>query len=117
MNIRHLAPICLAVVALAVRVHAESKEDEAALKSEAKITEEAATKTALELIPKGKIKEAELEKEHGKLVWSFDIALPKTKDITEVQVDAKTGKIISTEVETAADQAKEKAEDQKEDKS
>jgi uncharacterized membrane protein YkoI len=116
MNIRHLAPLCITIISLAMRVHAESKEDEAALKSEATITQEAATQTALESVPKGKIKEAELEKEHGKLVWSFDIALPTTKDITEVQVDAKTGKIVATEVETAADQAKEKSADQREDK-
>ena len=116
MKIRHFTPICVAMLSLAIRAHAESEESEAALKAEAKITQEVATKTALESVPKGKIKEAELEKEHGKLVWSFDIALPKTKDITEVQVDAQSGKIVSTEVETEADQAKEKAEDQSKDK-
>lgn len=49
----------------------------------------------------------ELEKEHGKLIWSFDSATPKNQNITEVQVDAKTGKIVSTHVETPAMQAKE----------
>jgi uncharacterized membrane protein YkoI len=116
MNIRYLAPVCAALLALALHVHAESKEPAVALKSEAKVTEEAATKTALAAVPTGKVKEAELEREHGKLVWSFDLALPKTKDITEVQVDARTGELVSTEVETAADQAKEKAEDKSEDK-
>jgi uncharacterized membrane protein YkoI len=54
-----------------------------------------------------------LEKEHGKLIWSFDIAMPKSKSITEVQVDALSGKIVSTQVETPKDQAKEAAADMK----
>jgi uncharacterized membrane protein YkoI len=48
-----------------------------------------------------------LEKEHGRLVWSFDIAQPSTQDITEVQVDAKTGQVVSIEKETPAKEAKE----------
>jgi len=77
----------------------------------AKISESEAAKTALASVPLGKIKESELEEESGKLVWSFDITTPKSKNITEVQVDAITGKIVSTEIETPADQAKEAAED------
>ena len=64
----------------------------------------------------GKIKSSELEKEHGKLIYSFDISTPKSKSITEVQVDAKTGKIVSTQVETPEDQAKESAADKLEKK-
>ena len=47
------------------------------------------------------MKESELEKEHGRLVWSFDIAMPGTNVVTEVQVDAMTGEIVSVEKETA----------------
>ncbi len=47
------------------------------------------------------------------LVWSFDISKPAREDITEVQVDAKTGKIIRFPGENVARQAKEAAEDQK----
>jgi hypothetical protein len=46
-------------------------------------------------------------------VWSFDIAGPGTPDITEILVDAKTGKIISTQTESPRDQAKEAAADKK----
>src|SRR4051794_20165032 len=60
----------------------------------------------------GNIEESELEKEHGKLVYSFDIRNPKGT-ITEVQVDAKTGKIVSTEEETKAEELKEKQEDER----
>jgi hypothetical protein len=41
------------------------------------------------------------------LIWSFDIATPDSKDITEVNVDAVTGKVVSTEKEKAEDEAKE----------
>jgi hypothetical protein len=36
---------------------------------------------------------------------------PQSLPLTEVQVDAKTGKIVSTQVETPKDQAKESAAD------
>ena len=54
-----------------------------------------------------------METERGKLIWSFDITMPKSRDVTEVQVDAKTGNIVSTQIETPADQAKELTADQK----
>ena len=91
-------------------------ESQAALKAQAKVTQEEATKTALAKVPNGTIKSAEIEKENGKLVWSFDISTAKSKNITEILVDAKTGKIISNQVETPADQAKEAAADKKEKK-
>jgi uncharacterized membrane protein YkoI len=61
-------------------------------------------------VPGGTIKEGELEKEHGKLIWSFDIATPGTQDITEVHVDAVTGQVVNLEKETPADQQKESRE-------
>ena len=63
-------------------------------------------------ISNGTIQSGELEREHGKLVWSFDIARNNTKNVTEVQVDAKSGKIVSVKTETPADQAKEAAAEQ-----
>ena len=93
-----------------------AKEPDAALKAQATISQVEAAKTALAKVPKGKIKTAELEKENGKLVWSFDISMPKSKNITEVQVNAKTGKIVSVEVETPEQQAAEAVADKKEKK-
>ena len=104
------------VVGLGLSVAAKAEETQAELKAQARITKKEAAKTALAKVPNGKIKSAELEKEHGKLVWSFDISMPKTKNITEVQVDATTGKIVSSEVETPEDQAKETAADKLEKK-
>lgn len=82
------------------------------LAKQAKITMAQARETAQNSVPNGKIEEAELEKEHGKLVYSFDIRNEKGT-ITEVQVDAKTGVIVNTEEENKADEAKEKREDAK----
>lgn len=42
-----------------------------------------------------------LEKEHGKLVYSFDIRNPKGT-ISGIWVDSKTGKVISSKEETNA---------------
>jgi uncharacterized membrane protein YkoI len=106
--------MCLVLItgfSLSVAVAAE--ESQAALKAQAKITIEEATTTALAKVPNGKIQAAELEKEHGKLIWSFDISMPKSRNITEVQVDARTGKIVSTQVETPENQAKEATADKK----
>lgn len=69
---------------------------------------------ALASVPNGKIKETEIEKEKGLLVWSFDIATPGTEDITEVLIDAKTGKIVSTKIEKAAKEANEEEKEEKE---
>ena len=65
--------------------------------------------TALAKVPNGTIKESELEKEHGKLVWSFDISVRDSKDLTEVQVDANSGKVVSVEKESTEAEASEKS--------
>jgi hypothetical protein len=83
----------------------------ATLKAQAKISLEDARATAIGKVP-GEIKEEELEKEHGKLVYSFDIQAKGDKDITEVQVSAIDGSIVSVEKEDAASEAKEKQEEQ-----
>ncbi len=81
---------------------AEDSQD--ALKAEAKVSLEAATQTALDKVHGGTIKSSELEREHGKLIWSFDIARPQTRNISEVQVDAKTGAVVSETTETPKQQ-------------
>jgi len=90
-----------------------SGPSEAELTKQAKITKTEAEKIALAKVSHGIVKSAEIEKEKGHLVWSFDIAKPNTNDITEILVDAKTGKIISTQTESPRDQAKEAAADKK----
>lgn len=89
---------------------------QAKLAAEAKISEADARTTALAKVPDGTVSSSELEKEHGKLIWSFDIAKAGSKNITEVQVDAKTGKVVSTKTETPSSERKEAAAEKKEGK-
>ena len=64
----------------------------------------------------GKIKSSELEKEHGKLIYSFDI-LNSKGTITEVNIDAYTGAVVAVQEENeqteAAERQAEKAEKKK----
>jgi len=99
--------IAIATLALAL---AGCASNEAQLAARAKVTRAQAEATALKRAPGGAVKSAELEEEHGVLVWSFDIARSGTRDLTEVLVDAITGKVVSTEIETPAHEAQEAAE-------
>jgi hypothetical protein len=87
---------------------ATEKESEANLQAQARVTKADAERIALAKVPGGTIKEGELEKEKGKLIWSFDIATPGTPNITEVAVDAITGEVLSIEKETPKQEAGEK---------
>ena len=86
------------------------------LEGKAKVSKEEATKIALAKAPGGTVKESELENEKGKLIWSFDISLPGTKDITEVNVDAISGEVVAVEHENVKEQEKEKSDEAKEKK-
>ena len=90
-----------------------AEPSEAELAKQAKITKAQAEQIALAKVPRGIVRSAEIENEKGHLVWSFDIARPGTNDITEILVDATTGKIISTQTESPRDQAKEAAADKR----
>ena len=83
------------------------KQEAAQLEANAKVTRVEAEKIALAKVPRGTIKEGEIERENGKVVWSFDLTTPGTSDITEVQVDASTGEIVAMENENLAQQAAE----------
>src|SRR5450756_321260 len=63
-------------------------ETQAALQKEAKISEETARATALKEVPTGTVKSSELEREHGKLIYSVDVTVPGKTGINEVNVNA-----------------------------
>lgn len=84
-----------------------AKKDNAELLAQAQVSKQDAQKTALTKAPMGTVKEGEIEMEKGLLIWSFGISTPNTKDITEVAVNAKTGKIVSAAIEKVKDEAKE----------
>ena len=76
-----------------------------------KIGMKRATEIALKRVH-GTIKSKELEHEHGRWIYSFDIQTHKHK-ITEVNVDAYTGKIVAVDVENAAKESKEASDEMK----
>ena len=92
---------------------AAKHETMAQLKAEAKITEAAAKVTALAKVPGGHVKASELERENGKLLYSFDIATKGKSGIDEVQVDAITGAQIGTVVHETAKMEKAEAKAEK----
>ena len=85
----------------------EHGEPQSKLLPQAKITEAQARETALTSVFKGKMKSLELEKEHGLLIWSIDLTTPATTDITEVQVNARTGAVVAIQHESPEDKKKE----------
>ena len=90
---------------------ATNAQKDAKLQAEAKVSRAEAEKIAVTKVSGGTVKEGEIEKEKGKLIWSFDIATPGTTDITEVQVDALNGEVVAVEKESPGQQAKEKKKD------
>ena len=108
-----LAAASVFAIACSAPAHA-AEASQASLMKQAKVTKAAATKTAMAKVPGGTIKDSELENENGALVWSFDITLPKDKNIHEVQVNAITGVVVSSVIETPKAQAKELVQDRKE---
>lgn len=105
-----------ALIALAVPLLAsENKESQAAMQKEAKISMKKARGIALKKVP-GKVSSAELERENGKLIYSFDIKTKDTSGVMEVNVDASNGEIVKVEHESATKEANEKKQEAKEPK-
>jgi hypothetical protein len=88
------------------------KEEKPGYRAQAKITGEAAMRSALSRVPGGHVESAELEKEKGHLVYSFDIVSPHKSGVEEVQVDARSGKVISQHHESPTAEAKEHADEE-----
>jgi uncharacterized membrane protein YkoI len=87
-----------------------AQQSEAELLNQAHVTKHQAKRIALARVKHGTIKTVELQKESGVLIWSVDVAQPGKKDLTDVWVDATTGKITAVEVETPLIEKKEVAE-------
>lgn len=84
--------------------------EQAKLAKKAKITKEQAQAIALKEVP-GEIIESEIEKENGILVWGFDIRRDDGK-IWDVEIDAKTGKVLKSEEDTEDEDENEDTEDE-----
>ena len=100
-----MKPIARSVIALALATswtpfNLRAQQSETELLKQVRVTKHQAKKIALSRVRHGAIKCVELQKENGVLIWSVDIAQPRQKDLTDVWVDATTGKITAVEVET-----------------
>jgi uncharacterized membrane protein YkoI len=94
----------------APRVATYKKDIPDSLVKSTKVSESAAAKTALGKVPNGKISSMELERENGKLIYSYDIKVAGKSGIQEVNVNAVDGSLVGdVEHESAASEAKEAA--------
>jgi uncharacterized membrane protein YkoI len=98
-----LLTICFLTVGHASRAANIPKKGEISMEK----AQEIATKQV-----SGKIKSSEYEFEKGQNVYSFDI-LAKDGSLHELLVSARTGKIVSSTIESAAKEAAEAKADQK----
>jgi hypothetical protein len=98
-----LAPFAAALLlAIPAAAHAQAvtvTEAKPGLLKEAKVQPAEAQKAALGHVPNGTVTKAEIENEGKKLIYSYDITVPGKSGITEVHVDANTGKVLSTKHE------------------
>jgi len=78
---------------------AYKREVPPALAARAGITEDSARAIAQRRFPRGRILALELEKEKGKLIYSFDLKLPGKSGNEEVNVNAMDGTIVGVEHE------------------
>ena len=89
---------------------------QAELQKEAKISEATARATALKEVPNGTVKSSELERENGKLIYSYDITVPGKTGIDEVNVNAIDGSIVAKQHESPKTEKKEAVQEAKEKK-
>jgi uncharacterized membrane protein YkoI len=94
----------------------QKEESQATLMKEAKVSEATARATALAQVPNGSVKSSEIERENGKLIYSFDITVPGKTGIEEVNVNALDGSVVGREHETPKSEKKEAAAEAKEKK-
>ena len=110
-----MKPITGSVITLALATSWTSsdlcaQQSEAELLKQARVTKHEAKRIALARLKHGTVKCVELQEHNGAVIWSVDIAQPPNKNLTDVWVDATTGKITAVEVETPITEMKEVAE-------
>lgn len=73
-----------------------------------RITLDSARMIALHAVRRGAVASEELEREHGLLIYSFDIKVPGRQGIEEVNVNAITGAVVGVHHESPASEQREK---------
>ena len=105
--------LCAAAAGAQAPKHHKKAETQAALQKEAKMTMADARAMALREVPNSTIKDGEIEREGGKLIYSFDMKVAGKSGIDEVNIDAMTGKLVSHQHETPKDERAEARADAK----
>lgn len=82
-----------------------------ALAAQAKISLDSARTIALHRVAHSAIASEELEREHGRLIYSFDVKVSGKTGIQEVNVNALTGAVVGVHHESAATEAREARDD------
>jgi Peptidase propeptide and YPEB domain len=90
------------------------KEDRPGQLAQARVSPDSARAIARARVPRAQIAEEGIEMEHGRLLYSFDMKTRGRRGIDEVLVDALTGAVISVEHEGPAQEAAERAQDERE---
>jgi len=108
-------PIRPAIIALAFSASCSplnlwARESESELLEQARVTKHQAKRIALAKVKCSTIKCAELKKVNGVLIWSVDVTQKGKRDLTDVWVDATTGKITAVNIETPTFEKEEVAE-------
>lgn len=80
---------------------------DSALAAEATVSLDSARAIALKRVPSGSVASEELERENGRLIYSFDVKVPGKSGIQEVNVNALTGKVLRVHHEGPAAERKE----------
>jgi len=89
-----LTAAALTVVAAQGPTPTYKRDLPAKLLKQATVAEADAARTAASRVPNGRIEAVELENEGGRLIYSYELKVPGKSGIDEVNVDAKTGKMV-----------------------
>jgi len=81
-------------VALSAQQPAYKRDLPDSLLKRATVSEARAIAVAKKAVPKGTVTSIELEREGGRLIYSMEMKTPGRPGIDEVNVDAKTGKMV-----------------------
>lgn len=73
-----------------------------------KLSLDSARVIALHAVPRGTVASEELEREHGRLIYSFDLRVPGRQGVQEVNVNAITGAVVGVHHESPASEQREK---------
>ena len=116
MRTTALIPLALLLSASIASAQGKKVETQAELQKEAKMTMADARAMAMREVPGARVQAGEIEREGGKLIYSFDMKVPHKSGIDEVNIDAMTGKLVSKQHETPKDEKAEAKIDAKEKK-